>query len=97
MIIDVYSGVVCPWCFFGERRLERTLRERIDLEAKVRWRPSRLQPEMPKDGLPWSEFARQKFGGEANAKAAFVHVATAGEPERASASTSIGWRAPRTA
>jgi predicted DsbA family dithiol-disulfide isomerase len=62
--------------------LERTLRERSDLEAKVRWRPFRLQPEMLKVGLPWSEFARQKFGGETNAKAAFAHVAAAGEPER---------------
>jgi hypothetical protein len=82
MIIDVYSDVVCPWCFVGERRLERTLRERTDLEAKVRWRPFRLQPEMPKGRLPWSEFARQKFGGEANAKVAFAHVAAAGEPGR---------------
>ena len=36
---------------------------------------------MPKGGLPWSAFARQKFGGEANAKVAFAHVAAAGEPE----------------
>ena len=63
MIIDVYSNVVCPWCFVGEIRLERALRERTDLEAKVRWRPFRLQLEMPEGGLPWSAFARQKFGG----------------------------------
>jgi predicted DsbA family dithiol-disulfide isomerase len=47
MIIDVYSDIVCPWCFVGERRLERTLRERTDLEAKVRWRPFRLKPRIP--------------------------------------------------
>ena len=80
MIIDVYSDIVCPWCFVGERRLERTLRERTDLEAKVRWRPFRLQPRIPKGRLPWSEFARQKFGGKANAKEAFAHVAATGEP-----------------
>jgi predicted DsbA family dithiol-disulfide isomerase len=60
--------------------LERTLREGTDLEDKVRWRPLRLQPRMPKGRLSWSEFARQKFGGEANAKAAFAHVTAAGEP-----------------
>ena len=81
MIIDVYSNIVCPWCFVGERRLERTLRERTDLEAKVRWRPFRLQPGTPKGGPPWSEFAPQTFGGEANAKASFAHVAGVGEPE----------------
>jgi predicted DsbA family dithiol-disulfide isomerase len=36
---------------------------------------------MTKSRLPWSEFARQRFGNEANAKAAFAHVAGAGEPE----------------
>jgi predicted DsbA family dithiol-disulfide isomerase len=80
MIIDVYS-VVCPSCFTGERRVERALRERTDLEAQVRWRPFRLQPGMTKGGLAWSEFARQRFGNEANGKAAFAHVAGAGEPE----------------
>ena len=58
--------------------MERALRERTDLEAKVRWRPFRLQPGMPEGGLPWFEFAHQKFGGEANAKAALAYVAGAG-------------------
>jgi predicted DsbA family dithiol-disulfide isomerase len=77
----VYSDVVCPWCYIGEKRLEKALRERPDLEVAVRWRPFQLQPGMPEGGLPWSEFARRKFGGEANAKAAFAHVAAAGEPD----------------
>jgi predicted DsbA family dithiol-disulfide isomerase len=81
MLIDVYSDVVCPWCFIGERRLERALREGPDLEARVRWRPFQLQPGMPEGGLPWSEFTRQKFGGEENARVAFAHVAAAGEPD----------------
>jgi len=25
MQIDVFSDVVCPWCFIGKRRLEQTL------------------------------------------------------------------------
>ena len=81
MLIEVYSDVVCPWCFIGERRLERALRERPDLEARVRWRPFQLQPGMPEGGLSWSEFTRRKFGGEEDARAAFAHVAAAGEPD----------------
>ena len=27
MIIDVWSDVVCPWCFIGKRRLEKALKE----------------------------------------------------------------------
>ncbi|HZF57238.1 MAG TPA: DsbA family protein [Rubrobacter sp.] len=65
----------------GERRLERALRERPDLEARVRWRSFQLQPGMPEGGLPWSEFTRQKFGGEESGRVAFAHVAAAGEPD----------------
>ncbi|MGH3144197.1 MAG: DsbA family oxidoreductase [Rubrobacter sp.] len=81
MLIDVFSDVVCPWCYIGEKRLKKVLRERPYLEATVRWRPFQLQPGMPEGGLPWAEFARRKFGGEAGARAAFAQVAVAGEPD----------------
>src|SRR3712207_9563657 len=80
MLIDVYSDVVWPWCYIGEKRLERALRERPGLEAGGRWRPFQLQPGMPEGGLPWSEFVRWKFGGVAGARGAFAHVVAAGEP-----------------
>jgi len=78
MLVDVYSDVICPWCYIGEKRLAKALADRPDLEAEVRWRPFRLQPGMPEGGLPWDEFARRKFGGKANAKAAIAHVVAAG-------------------
>lgn len=79
MLIDVYSDVVCPWCYIGEKRLAKALAERPDLGVAVRWRPFQLQPGMPEGGLPWAEFSRQKFGGEDGAQAAFSRVAAAGE------------------
>jgi predicted DsbA family dithiol-disulfide isomerase len=79
MLIDVYSDVVCPWCYIGEKRLAKALADRPDLEVDVRWRPFQLQPGMPEGGLPWAEFSQRKFGGESGAKAAFSHVAAAGE------------------
>jgi predicted DsbA family dithiol-disulfide isomerase len=77
MLIDVYSDVVCPWCYIGEKRLSKVLAGRPEVE--VRWRPFQLQPGMPEGGVPWAEFSRQKFGGESGAKAAFSHVSAAGE------------------
>ena len=62
----------------GEKRLEKTLALRPDLSTEVRWRPFQLRPEMPAGGLPWPEFAAEKFGSEANMRAAFDHVAQAG-------------------
>lgn len=81
MLIDVYSDVVCPWCYIGERRLAKALAERPDMGFEVRWRPFQLQPGMPEGGLPWEEFTVQKFGGEENARAAFTRVVAAGEPD----------------
>lgn len=83
MDVDVYSDVVCPWCYVGEKRLDKALRERSDLDVSVRWRPFQLGPEMPAGGLPWREFAAEKFGGEARMRAAFDHVAAAGGPDGA--------------
>ena len=78
MIIDVYADVVCPWCYIGERRLERALAERPGLWVERRWRPFQLQPAMPAGGVPWAEFARRKFGGVERAGAAFAQVVAAG-------------------
>jgi len=78
MQIDIYADVVCPWCYIGERRLEQALAQRPDLHVERRWRPFQLQPGMPKQGLAWAEFARQKFGGVANMNAAFAQVVAAG-------------------
>ena len=45
MIIDVWSDVVCPWCFIGKRRLEKALSgfEHKD-EIIIRHRAFQLQP-----------------------------------------------------
>ena len=83
MKIDIYADVVCPWCYVGEKRLEKALAERSDLHVEKRWRPFQLRPEMPVNGLPWREFALDKFGGEENMRRAFAHVAAAGGPDGA--------------
>jgi len=45
MHIDVWSDVVCPWCYLGKRRLERAL-EQLPWgdEVTVRWRAYQLDP-----------------------------------------------------
>lgn len=73
MLIEVYADVVCPWCYIGERRLERALEQRPEVEVERRWRPFQLRPEMPADGRPW-----EKFGGEERARAAFAQVTEVG-------------------
>jgi predicted DsbA family dithiol-disulfide isomerase len=46
MRIDIWSDVVCPWCFLGKRRFERALGELGDSAdgIEVRWRAFQLDP-----------------------------------------------------
>ena len=81
LTIDIYADIVCPWCVIGEARLERALAARPELEVTRRWRPFQLRPEMPAGGLPWRDFAEEKFGGMRNAEAAFAQVAQLAEAE----------------
>jgi len=59
--IEIYSDVVCPWCFVGKRRLERALTS-VGGEVRVTWRPFQLNPMMPLDGLDRTTYLKAKFG-----------------------------------
>ncbi len=61
--IDIYSDVICPWCYVGKRRLERALRQVGDrVRAEVIWRPFQLNPTMPKNGMDRKVYLETKFG-----------------------------------
>ncbi len=61
--IEVYSDVVCPWCYVGKRRLERALSELKDVvKTEVTWRPFQLNPTMPLDGMDRTTYLKAKFG-----------------------------------
>lgn len=64
--IDVFSDVVCPWCYIGKRRLEKAIAELYDTYTiNVRYLPFELNPTMPPDGANQKEYLTQKFGGQA--------------------------------
>ena len=60
--IDVFSDTVCPWCWIGKRRLERTLAERPDLDVRVHWHAFQLNPDMPEGGMDRRVTAFEKAG-----------------------------------
>ena len=47
--VEIWSDVVCPWCYIGRRRFERALAElnAVDRVAIV-WRSIQLHPEQPR-------------------------------------------------
>jgi predicted DsbA family dithiol-disulfide isomerase len=59
--IDIYSDIVCPWCYVGKRRLERALIS-VDGDVHVTWRPFQLNPTMPLDGMDRKAYLEAKFG-----------------------------------
>lgn len=83
MKIEVYSDIVCPWCYIGEKRLAQALTAHPDLAVERVWRPFQLRPEMPPQGQLWAAFAAEKFGGAARAAAMFAQVTEAGAPDGA--------------
>jgi predicted DsbA family dithiol-disulfide isomerase len=61
LAIDVYSDVICPWCFVGKRRLEKGL-VLAGKYAAVRWHPFELNPDMPREGMERRAYRVKKFG-----------------------------------
>jgi predicted DsbA family dithiol-disulfide isomerase len=63
--VEIWSDVVCPWCYIGKRRFEKAL-ARFDHsdEIEVVWRSFQLHPEHPK-GMrePLEESLAAKIGG----------------------------------
>jgi predicted DsbA family dithiol-disulfide isomerase len=62
MRIDIWSDVVCPWCYIGKRRLEQALAESGD-RAEVVWHSFQLDPSATNDDpRDLAERLGEKFG-----------------------------------
>lgn len=48
MRIDVWSDVICPWCYIGKRRLEQALEESGE-KAEIVWHSFQLDPSATSD------------------------------------------------
>jgi predicted DsbA family dithiol-disulfide isomerase len=59
--IDIFSDVICPWCFIGKRRLEKAIAAQRH-DVRERWLPFQLNPTMPKEGISRREYRTRKFG-----------------------------------
>lgn len=76
MKVEIYSDVVCPWCYIGHIRFARAV-ERYRAkggEVEVELRPFQLAPDAESTGAPLLEWAAAKFGGVDRAGQMFGHV-----------------------
>ena len=64
--IDVWSDVVCPWCFIGRRRLQKAIaRLGEGREVVVRHRAFQLQPDL-RDTMRTDELLAKKYQVDKN-------------------------------
>lgn len=73
LTVEIWSDVVCPWCYIGKRRLESAMShleaDGTDLsDIEVHWRAFQLDPSAPRPGehghgVGIAEHLGQKYGG----------------------------------
>lgn len=61
--IDVWSDVICPWCYLGESRLMTAI-DQLDWadELEVRWRAYQLDPRATAEPSPLKPAIERKYG-----------------------------------
>lgn len=77
LTIDIYSDIICPWCYIGKKRLEEALAQRPNVTPDIRWRAFLLNPSMPRGGMDRQMYLKQKFGEASNA--VYDRIAMAGK------------------
>lgn len=60
--VDVVSDVVCPWCYVGQKRLDKAIATLPTVDVQVRWRPFQLDPTIPPEGKDRKAYMKAKFG-----------------------------------
>lgn len=75
--LDIFSDIVCPWCYIGKTHLDRALESRADHPFRIEWHPFQLNPELPRQGVGHVEYLADKFGGRERALQMMQNVAKA--------------------
>ena len=79
--VDVVSDVVCPWCFIGQKRLDKAVAAAGDVDVHIRWRPFQLDPTIPPQGKDRREYMRAKFGSDERIREIHARIEPLGEAE----------------
>ena len=79
MRLEIFSDVVCPWCYIGKQRFDRAVanltRAGVDLKLEIIYRPFQLDPSAPQDTpTPVHDAYAKKFGGTDRADEILAHV-----------------------
>jgi predicted DsbA family dithiol-disulfide isomerase len=64
--IDIWSDVVCPWCYLGHRRFVAARSRMATLQTDVQFRAFELDPGAPREPQPLRQVIERKYGSGAS-------------------------------
>jgi predicted DsbA family dithiol-disulfide isomerase len=69
--VDIYSDVVCPWCYVGKRYIDKAFEYYAsayegERQPEVRWLPFMLNASLPREGVDREAYLKHKYPGRAN-------------------------------
>ena len=59
--VDIVSDIVCPWCWLGARYF-LSAANKSKHTALLTWRPYMLDPMVTRQGVPYKDYMKKKFG-----------------------------------
>ncbi len=62
MKLEIFSDVICPWCYVGQARLEQALAARPAAQPQITWMPYQLDSSVSEEGRDRREYLLEKFG-----------------------------------
>ena len=86
MKVEIWSDVVCPWCYVGKRRFESALAQFDERdEVEIEWKSFELYPDAPaRRELSQTEHLAKKYGmSVAQAAARTASICLTPSPNRA--------------
>jgi predicted DsbA family dithiol-disulfide isomerase len=95
--LEIYSDLICPWCYIGKRRLETALKLAEGKHTvQIVWHPFQLNPDMPLAGMNRRVYRSAKFGSWERSQVLDAEVAKVGAEVGISFNYSAVERTPNT-
>ena len=64
MIIKVFADTICGWCFIGQTKLDKAVKNFPETKFEIEHVPFQLNSDMPKEGIERDQYLKMKFGGK---------------------------------
>ena len=74
MIIKVFADTICGWCFIGQTKLNKAVKNFPETKFEIEHVPFQLNPDMPKEGIERDQYLKIKFGGKEFAQPMYDHM-----------------------